>query len=400
MRDSTFVPFAAPDIAETEIDLVSEVMRSGWITTGPKVKQFETAFREFLGADVETVAVNSATAGLHLALDALRIGPGDDVIVPVHTFTATAAVVCHAGARPVFADVTPDSLCLDVEHVTEVLTPATRAILPVHFAGRACDMRRLISFAAGRSIDIVEDAAHALPATCDGDLVGTLDSAATVFSFYANKTITTGEGGMLVTRNRSVADRARQMRLHGISRDVFDRFQGHGSGWYYEVIAPGYKYNMTDIAAAIGIGQLQRAWEMQKRRADIASLYTEAFSDLNVELPVKNNSGDTHAWHLYYLRLPPDGSVDRDAFIAAMRERGIGCSVHYIPLHMHPFWRDTYGLNAEMFPNSTRAYYELASLPIYSRMSAADVDRVIAAVRDILSAARRRPAPHQQGCAA
>lgn len=393
MRDESFVPFAAPDIAEAEIALVGEVLRSGWITTGPKVREFEAAFRDFLGADVEAVAVNSATAGLHLALEALGIGKGDEVIVPVHTFTATAAVIAHVGARPVFTDVRADTLTLDAEHVAAALTDRTRAIMPVHFAGRACDMPALASLAAAHDLPVVEDAAHALPTTCNGALIGTLDSAATVFSFYANKTITTGEGGMLVTRRPALAGRARQMRLHGISRDVFDRYHARNSNWYYEVIAPGFKYNMTDLAAAIGLGQLQRAWAMQKRRAEIARQYNEAFADLEVERPADSGPGDVHSWHLYCLRLPAGGPIGRDDFVEAMRGRGIGCSVHYIPLHLHPHWRDTYALDAGDYPNSTRAFAELVSLPIYSKMTAAAVDRVIASVRAILKPARRTVRP-------
>lgn len=389
MREDSYIPFSTPDIAEAEVALVSEVLRSGWITTGPRVKEFEAAFRAYLDADVEAVAVNSATAGLHLALEALGIGPGDEVIVPVHTFTATAAVIAHVGARPVFADVSAETLVLDAEHVHAVLTGRTRAIMPVHFAGRACDMPALAALAAAHDLVIVEDAAHALPTTCNGALIGTLDSAATVFSFYANKTITTGEGGMLVTGRRLLAERARQMRLHGISRDVFDRYHARNSSWYYEVVAAGFKYNMTDVAAAIGIGQLQRAWSMQKRRAEIAQRYSEAFADLEVRCPADPAPGDVHSWHLYCLRLPAGGPVSRDEFVAAMQERGIGCSVHYIPLHLHPHWRDTYALDATNYPNSTRAFAELVSLPIYSRMTATAVDRVIASVRAILKSAQR-----------
>ena len=266
---SKFLPFALPDIGEDEIAEVVDSLRSGWVTTGPKAKRFEQDFVDFLGGGVEAVAVNSATAGLHLGLEAIGIGPGDEVITTTHTFTATAEVIRYMGADPVFVDVSADSLCIDPDAVSHAITPRTKAILPVHFGGRAADMSAILAIAHEHGLRVVEDAAHALPTTCGGKLVGTLESDATVFSFYANKTITTGEGGMLVTCDPAIAARARIMRLHGINQDAFDRFNSTVPSWYYEIVAPGFKYNLTDIAASLGIHQLRKANAFQRRRAEI-----------------------------------------------------------------------------------------------------------------------------------
>jgi dTDP-4-amino-4,6-dideoxygalactose transaminase len=376
------LPFAAPDLGEAEIAEVVDSLRSGWITTGPKAQRFERAFADFLGGGVEAVAVSSATAGLHLALEALGLGPGDEVIVPVHTFTATAEVVAYQRARPVFVDVDPDTLNIDPAAAAAAVTPHTRAVIPVHFAGLACAMAPLIELAERHSLEVVEDAAHALPTTYAGQMVGSLRTTACVFSFYATKPVATGEGGMLVTRSSELARRARIMRMHGISRDVFDRYRG--GDWYYEVMAPGFKYNFTDIAAALGLHQLSRAHAMHSRRAAIARAYSAAFADLPLALPAEASPGELHAWHLYVVRLLDDAPVGRDTFIEALRARGIGTSVHYTPLHLHPYWRDTYGLTPQQFPVSTDAYGRMVSLPIYSRMTDADVGRVIEAVRAVL----------------
>lgn len=385
MSESSFLPFALPEIGEEEIAEVVQSLRSGWVTTGPKARQFEADFAEFLGGDVEAIAVNSATAGLHLGLEALGIGAGDEVITTTHTFTATAEVIRYMGADPVFVDVDPTTLCIDVTAVEAAITPRTRAIIPVHFAGRAADMTSLLVLARRHGIAVMEDAAHSLPTTCDGRMVGALDSDVTVFSFYANKTITTGEGGMLVTRNAEIAKRARIMRLHGINRDAFDRFTSKAPSWYYEIVAPGFKYNMTDIAASMGIHQLRKAHAFQQKRAYLASLYDEALKDLPLILPPHAASGDVHSWHLYVLQLGDDVKVSRDEVIERLFAKGIGCSVHYIPLHLHPYWRDTYHLTPEMFPASQQIYERTLSLPLYTRMTEDDVLRVVAALRESLA---------------
>lgn len=375
-----FLPFALPEIGDEEIDEVIAVLRSGWLTTGPRAKRFEEDFTTFLGGGVTSLAVNSATSGLHLALEALGVGPGDEVITTTHTFTATAEVVRYLGADPVFVDIAADTLNIDVAAIEAAITPRTKVLLPVHFAGLAVDMPAVHRLATDRSLAVVEDAAHAIPTTIGGRHVGTLGSAATVFSFYANKTLATGEGGMVVTGDPAIAERCRIMRLHGIDRDAFDRFRSERPAWFYEVVAPGFKYNLPDLAAAVGIHQLRRVRAMQCRREVIADRYDAAFADLPVVRPPRPAAGETHAWHLYVLRLG-DGAAGRDVFISRMAAEGIGTSVHYIPLHQQPYWRDRYGLKADRFPVSQHVFERAVSLPIYSLMRDADVARVIDAVR-------------------
>ncbi len=381
-----FLPFALPDIGEEEIAEVVDTLKSGWVTTGPKARRFEADFSVFLGDEtLHAIAVNSATAGLHLALEALGIGPGDEVITTTHTFTATAEVVRYLGADVKLVDIAPATLNISVAAVQAAITSRTKLIMPVHYAGLAADMPALLALARQHGLKVVEDAAHALPSTSAGQLVGTLGSDATVFSFYANKTITTGEGGMLVTRDEALAKRARVMRLHGMNRDAFDRFQSTVPSWYYEVVAPGFKYNLTDIAAALGLQQLKKAHAFQRRRAEIAAQYNRAFADLPVLTAPIAPAGQTHAWHLYVLRLADGAGIARDRFIEALFEAGIGCSVHYIPLHLHPYWRDRYQLSASQFPHSQHAFERMVSLPLYTRMTDADVQRVVAAVRHVLA---------------
>ncbi len=373
-----FLPFAMPDIGEEEIAEVVDTLRSGWITTGPKAKRFEADFAAFLGdASLHCIAVNSATAGLHLALEALGIGPGDEVITTTHTFTATAEVVRYLGADVRLVDIDPATLNIDARLVEAAITPKTRAIIPVHYGGLAADMPAILDIARRHGLRVVEDAAHALPTTSGGHLIGTLASDATVFSFYANKTITTGEGGMLVTRDPDLARRAQVMRLHGMSRDAFDRFTADVPSWYYEIVAPGFKYNLTDIAAAIGLQQLKKARRFAQRRSQIAQRFNAAFAPLPLLTAPEPPAGELHAWHLYPLRLRDDAPIGRDRLIERLFARGIGCSVHYIPLHQQPYWRERYGLTAQMFPHSQRAYERQLSLPIYTRMNDADVERVI-----------------------
>ncbi len=385
MNTLPFLPFAHPEIGEAEIAEVVDSLRSGWVTTGPKAKRFEGDFAEYLGGSLEAIAVNSATAGLHLALEAVGIGPGDEVITTTHTFTATAEVIRYLGADPVFVDIDAKSLCIDPALIEAAVSSRTKAIIAVHLGGRAADMTAILAIARKYRLRVIEDAAHALPATHGGKRIGTLDSDATVFSFYANKTITTGEGGMLVTRDLAIAARARTMRLHGMNRDAFDRFTSRQPSWYYEVVAPGFKYNLTDIAAALGIHQLRRADEFQRLRAHIASEFDRGLSGLPLILPPRALPGDMHAWHLYVLQLTDSAQINRDRFIERMFEQGIGMSVHYIPLHLHPYWRETYGLRSERFPVSQRVYERTASLPIYTKMEHRDVQRVINAVATALA---------------
>lgn len=383
--NTPFLPFALPEIGEEEILAVTETMRSGWVSTGPKAKQFEADFVAFLGdKDLEAIAVNSATAGLHLGLEALGVGPGDEVITTTHTFTATAEVIRYLGAHPVLVDINPKTLCIDVSKIEAAITKKTKAIIPVHYAGRSADMEPLLTLARKHNLRVMEDAAHALPTTCSGRLIGTLESDVTIFSFYANKTMTTGEGGMLVTRDREIAKRARVMRLHGINRDAFDRFTSKTPSWYYEIVAPGFKYNLTDIAAAIGIEQLKKVYTFAKKRNQIAKWYDEGLRGLPILLPPHAAQGDTHSWHLYVIQIAQDAPKNRDEVIAHLFEQKIGCSVHYVPLHLHPYWRDTYQLTPQMFPISQMVYERTLSLPMYSRMIKQDVDRVVQALKEIL----------------
>ena len=380
-----FLPFARPDIGPAEMDAVTAAMRSGWVTTGPKTREFEQAFVEYLGGSgLEGIAVNSATAGLHLALEALGIGPGDEVIAPTLTFTATVEVARYLGADPVLVDVNPVTLNMDPAQVRAAITPKTKAIMPVHYGGLACDMDAILAIAKEHSLKVVEDAAHALPTTWRGRIVGQLQSDVTVFSFYANKTITTGEGGMAVTRNAEIAKRMRVMRLHGIDRDAFDRFTSKAPAWHYEVVAPGFKYNMTDIASAIGVEQLARLPGFVQRRQSLAERYHQKLAGLPLVLPAIAPAGDTHAWHLYVIRLKDGARLDRDALIQALSDRGIGTSVHYAPLHRHPYWRDRYNLSPEMFPHADAAYQAMMSIPLFTAMTDADQDRVIAALHELL----------------
>lgn len=400
---TSFLPFSMPDIGEEEIAEAVGSLRSGWLTTGPKTQIFEKEFAHFLRAreeaGVETespaplqaLAVNSATAGLHLALEAMGVGPGDEVITSPYTFTATAGVIRHLGANPVFVDIDPVTLNIDHRKIERAITERTKVILPIHIGGLACEMEPILEIARRRGLRVVEDAAHALPSTYRGRLVGTLGSDATVYSFYATKTITTGEGGMIVTRDPEVANRCRVMRLHGINRDAFDRYSSTKPSWHYDVVAPGFKYNLTDLAAAIGIQQLKKAWAFQEKRARMARRYDDELRALPTILPAGAPEGELHSWHLYIMRLDHSIRITREEFIKQMARRGIGCSVHFIPLHLHPYWRETYNLQPHHFPTAWRAYERVVSLPLYTKMSEDDQTRVIEAVREVISLAANRP---------
>ena len=382
---SEFIPFAVPEISNEEINEVVDTLRSGWITTGPKVKQFESDFQSFIGSGVEAIAVNSATAGLHLALEALGVGEGDEVIIPSLTFTATAEVARYLGADVRVVDIDSDTLNIDIEAIRGAITLKTKVIMPVHYAGLSCNMDEILSLAKKFDLKVVEDAAHALPTTYRGDMIGSLESDVTVFSFYANKTMTTGEGGMVITRNSNLAKRMKIMRLHGIDRDAFDRFQSKKPAWYYEVVAPGFKYNMTDIAAAMGIHQLKKLPNFLKRRQYLAKRYFDALSELPVILPSDDVDGGIHSWHLFVIQLESHSPINRDELIQILSEQGIGTSVHYVPLHRQPYWRDQYQLTINMFPITDKAYQAMLSIPLYTAMSDEQQDRVIQVLREALT---------------
>ena len=376
-----FLPFAPPDLTEIEIEAVVDTLRSGWITTGPKTKQFERDFAEFVHAE-EGLALNSCTAGLHLALRTLDIGAGDEVITTPMTFCASVNVIEHVGARPILVDVEPDTLCIDPVQVEKAITPRTKAIMPVHYGGHPAEMKPILELASQPKLSVIEDAAHSLPAQYENQMVGSL-SDFTAFSFYATKNLTTGEGGML-TGKAELLERARVLSLHGMSRDAWKRYESTGS-WFYEVVEPGYKYNMTDIQAALGLVQLARLETMQQRRRTIVQQYQGAFAEIaQLELPVERTNV-RHAWHLYVLRLNLDKiSIDRAQFITELNQRNIGASVHFIPIHLHPYYRDKYGFQPQDFPVTLNAYERMLSVPLNSGLSDNDVADVINAVTDVV----------------
>lgn len=378
------VPFFRPSLGDDEIAAVTECLRSGWLTTGPKTVAFEAAFSDFLGGEVESVAVNSATAALHLGLEALGVGPGDEVIVPTLTFTATAEVVRYLGATPVLVDIDKNTLCIELAAVEAAITPRSKVIMPVHFAGRMCDMTALRALADRHGLRILDDAAHALPAHHQGATVGKCGADVTAFSFYANKTMTTGEGGMLVTADPAIAARARTMRLHGIDRDVFNRFTDTRASWVYDVVAPGFKYNLTDIASALGLVQLGRAAEFGRIRADRVARYDAAFADAPLILPPRPSKGDGHSWHLYIVQLTEAAPLNRDDFILALKEQGIGISVHYRPLHQMTVWKPF--CEGVEFPQANMVFSRCVSLPLFMAMTDEEQDRVIDVVRKTLGA--------------
>ena len=384
---SEFLSFHLPDIGEEEIKGVVEVLRSGWLTTGPKVQQFEKGFADRVGTSY-AVAVNSCTAALHLALEAVGVTQGDEVVVPTMTFAATAEVVTYLKAKPVLVDCNPDTLNLEGALIEKAITSRTKAIIPVHYGGHPCDMDPILEIAKNKNLMVIEDAAHTFPARYKGRLVGRLGDI-TCFSFYATKTMTTGEGGMATTENQEWANRMRTMSLHGLTRDPWNRYSEQGS-WFYEIASPGFKYNMTDLAAAIGIAQLHRSEHHWKSRQDHARRYHLGLKDLEeIKLPPESSDVE-HAWHLYTIRLNLERlRITRNEFLQQLSKYQIGHSVHFIPLHLHPYYRDTYGLRPEHFPVASALFDQILSLPIYPKMTTSDVDRVIQVVRTIIQEHRR-----------
>ena len=382
----TFLPFAPPLVGEEEIAEVAATLRSGWLTTGPKTAEFERDFAAALGARA-ALALNSCTAALHLALLALDIGEGDEVVTTPLTFAATANVIEHVRASVVLVDVEPDTLNIDPAQVAGALTPRTRAILPVHYAGHPADLDALETLARPRGISVIEDAAHALPAAYRGRSIGSGENLA-AFSFYATKNLTTGEGGMLTGPPELLA-RARTLALHGMSHDGWARYRQGGS-WRYAVEAPGYKYNMSDIQASMGVVQLRRLDAAQQRRREIVDAYMAAFSDLDaVELPAER-ADVKHAWHLFPIRLRRGAlRIGRDRFIRELAEHQIGASVHFIPVHLHPYYRERYGWRPNDFPVAAAAFQRLVSLPLSPALSDDDVADVIDAVETLARRWRR-----------
>jgi perosamine synthetase len=410
------VPFFRPDVLEHEVAEVVATLHSGWLTTGPRVRRFEQAFASAVGAS-HAVAVNSGTAALHLALEALGLKAGEAVLVPTMTFAATAEVVRYFGAIPVLVDCDPVTLLLDFEDAERKLAdlragrlPATIprdsrvvGVIPVHVGGLLLDPSAAEAWARARELWVVEDAAHAFPAAWRPDAgspwqqCGQGSSIVACFSFYANKTITTGEGGMAVTEDAGLADRMRIMSLHGLSRDAWDRYSGKG-GWDYRIVASGFKYNLTDIAAAIGLHQLVRAEDMRRAREAVARRYRDAFRGVEeIELPAESKDR-IHSWHLYPIRLRLERlAINRDAFIQALVAAGVGCSVHWRPLHLHPYYEEAFGWQPAHLPAASAVWERLVSLPIFPTMSKAEVGHVTATVRELCARFRRVSASARQG---
>lgn len=389
------IPFFRPNIEQAEIDEVIDTLKNGWLTTGPKTKKFESEFADYI-QQKHAIALNSCTAALHLALEAIGLEAGQTVVVPTMTFAATAEVVRYFNARPLLVDCRASDFNLDPadadKRIREALSQGeiVKAILPVHYGGQVGDVSSVATLAARHQLSVIEDAAHCCPATFRTDANSpwrSVGSTAVIscFSFYANKTITTGEGGMACTHDDSLAERMRIMSLHGISKDAWKRFTAEGS-WYYEIIAPGFKYNLTDIAAAIGLHQLRKADRLHRQRARWAEYYTSQLNDIEeLRLPCQEPNR-VHSWHLYVIRLKLDRlKIDRAQFIIELKQRGIATSVHWMPLHMHPYYRQKYGYQAEDLPCAASLYPEIISLPLYPDLTESAVNYVCQSVREIVS---------------
>jgi len=376
-----YLPFHKPLIDESDIAAVTEVMRSGWLTTGARAREFEAAFARYVGA-THALALNSCTAALHLALAAVGVMEGDEVVLPTMTFAATGEVVHYFKARPVLVDCSPHSFQADPAEIERAIGPRTRAIMVVHYGGAAADLEAILGIARRHGIRVIEDAAHALPTRYRGRLIGSL-SDVTCFSFYATKTLTTGEGGMATTENPEYAEHMRLLSLHGISRDAYKRYTAEGS-WRYEILEVGYKYNLTDMQAALGLRQLAKCDAMRARREEIATRYTRHLASVEAyETPGVPPDGE-HAWHLYPIQLNLRLlTVGRDRVIEELKQRGVGTSVHFIPLHLHSLYQRGFGYSPGQFPNAERQFQRAVSLPIYASMTDEDVDFVLDALDDV-----------------
>jgi len=384
---ATYLPFSRPSIGAREKQLVLETLESGWITTGPRAQELGRRVAELAGAR-HGLAVNSATGALHLALVALGVGPGDEVVTSTYTFAACVNVIEHVGARPVLADVEPDTLCLDPRSLERVLGPRTRVVMPVDYGGHPCDLDAIGARARARGARVVEDAAHALGAAVGGRPVGSLADV-TAFSFYATKNLTTGEGGAAVTDDDDLAGRMNLLSLHGMNRDAWKRYSDTGS-WYYEVTTPGYKYHLSDVLAAIGVAQLERFAAMQQRRRELVARYDAGLADVAEVRGPRARPGVTHAWHLYPVALELERlGCDRARFIEELRAENIGASVHFIPIHLHPYFRAQLGTGPGDFPVAEEAYRRAVTLPLFPDMTPRDVDDVVAAVRKVVGHYRR-----------
>lgn len=376
-----FLPFALPSIENEEIEEVIDTLKSGWITTGQKTKNFEDKFKAYIGCE-HAIAVSSCTAALHLALVVAGVGKGDEVITTPFTFAATGEVIIYVGATPVFADIKKDTYNIDPDKIEDAITSKTKAIIPVHYAGQPCDMDKILKIAHDHNLIVIEDAAHALGAKYKERLIGTIGDI-TAFSFYATKNLTTAEGGMVTTNNPEYADKIRLLSLHGMSKDAWKRYGAEGS-WYYEIMDTGYKYNMTDLQASLGIPQLAKFDQFQKTRRAYAKQYTDELKVIRGITTPYVRSDIEHAWHLYTILIDPDVmGLDRAEFIEALTHENIGASVHFIPLHLHPYYRNIYGYKRGDFPNAEYIYDRILSLPLYPSMTPDELNDVINAIKMI-----------------
>ena len=382
-----YLLFHKPFISEEEIEEMSDTLRSGWLSMGPKTIRFEEEFNKYIGAK-RSVAVSSWTAAGHLTLEAFGIERGDEVIVPTMTFPATAEIVCYFGAKPVIVDVDEDTLNISLEEIEKAITPKTKAIIPVHYGGQPCDLDEIQAIANAHNLKVLEDAAHSLPATYKDKKIGTI-SDVTCFSFYATKTLSTGEGGMICTNNEEIAERCAIMRLHGINRDAWKRYSESGS-WYYEVIAPGYKYNFTDLQASLGLPQLKKVDAMWEWRKKIAAKYFDGLKNLDlIKLPFVKTDRES-SWHLFPVRLNLEMlTKNRAQIIDELKNNNIGVGVHFMPVHQHLYYSETFKLDDKNFPVSSAAFPRLMSLPIYPGMTDQSVEKVINTVTDLLNKFRR-----------
>lgn len=383
-KRENFLPYCLPDITDEEVNEVVETLRSGWLAKGPRTIDFEKKFANYVGAKY-AVGMNSATAALHISLLAAGVGHGDEVITTSMTFAASANTIIHTGATPVFADIDPYTGCIDPEEIEKKITSKTKAIVPVHYAGQACDLDKIYAIADKYNLFVSEDAAHAIYTRYKGNLIGNKPKGSVSYSFYATKNLATGEGGMLVTDDEEIANRARMLVTHGMSKNAWNRYSKGGS-WMYDIEEPGYKYNMFDLQAALGLVQLKRIEKMQVRREEIAKIYTRALNEIKgIDIPEVADYTTTHSWHLFVIKVNKEIiNIDRDEFIEALNERNIGTSVHFIPVHLMSAYKERFGYKFGDFPMTESWFTDILSLPLYPSMSNEDVESVIQVIRDVI----------------
>ncbi len=386
-KRDTFLPYALPMLEDEEINEVVNSIRSNWISKGPKTIEFEKKFAQYVGAK-HAVATNSCTAALHIALVTKGISIGDEVITTPMTFASTANTIVHTGAKPIFVDIDPVTYNIDVNKIEDKITNRTKAIIPVHYAGQSCDMDKILEIAKKYDLFVLEDAAHAVYTKYKDKMIGSIGDA-TAFSFYVTKNLCTAEGGMLTTNDDEFAKKARTISLHGMNKAAWNRY-GKGNAWYYEILYPGFKYNMTDIQAAMGLHQLKKLENMQRIREEYVAMYNDSFKEMEEIIEPKVIAKNRHAWHLYVIQINDQLlTIDRNKFIEELANANIGTSVHFIPVHLHPYYKETYGYKKGDYPVAESIYERIVSLPLYPKMLKQDVEDVINAVKHIVCQYRR-----------